>query len=82
MVQRPGREGQWPEIRNYDLLFAALDNPEIGQKVARGNFLRIMPKAEITLPPDHAYQESRYIWHRLPNPERQATPEPASEARP
>ncbi len=70
------------EIRKYDVLFSALKSPETVQKVASGNFLRIMPKTGIVLEPSYAYPERSYIWHRLPNPDRATPSEPLSEARP
>ena len=70
------------EIRKYDVLFSALESPKTVQKVASGNFLRIMPKAGIALEPSYAYPENSYIWHRLPNPDRPSPSEPLSEAHP
>ncbi|MHC5004181.1 MAG: amidohydrolase family protein [Planctomycetota bacterium] len=59
-----------PEIRKYDRLLDALDDPAIARKVASENMLRIMPETGLTLPADYTYPERRYIWNRLPNPQR------------
>ncbi|HUG71614.1 MAG TPA: hypothetical protein VMM76_27975 [Pirellulaceae bacterium] len=51
-------------IRAYDKLFAALKDEELVEKVASGNFVRIMPEKGVTLPADYKYPEYKYVPRR------------------
>jgi hypothetical protein len=66
-----------PEIRKYDSLLAAIEDPVTRRKLASENMIRLMPKEGITLPADYVYPEDRYIWRELPSPPRD---EPAQQA--
>ena len=56
-----GRFGDYTEqIRIYDLLFEALATPELIEKLAHGNFLKIMREEGIVLDPAYRYPEDRY----------------------
>ena len=64
-----GRFGDYPDqIRIYDALFDALGNPALIQKLARGNFLRIMPDDAISLDRDYQYPEKKYNRQPLTPP--------------
>jgi len=54
------------EIRKYNRLLGALENPATVAKLASGNFLRVMPKEAITLPPEYCYSDKRYISRAPP----------------
>jgi hypothetical protein len=58
------------EIRKYNALLRALKRPTTVEKVARGNFLRIMRKEAITLPVDYCYPEGRYTVRPPPKRDR------------
>ena len=49
------------EIRNYDTLLTAIDDPVVAQKLAHDNFLAVMPTEGITLPKDYLYPADRYV---------------------
>ncbi|MHC4222800.1 MAG: amidohydrolase family protein, partial [Planctomycetota bacterium] len=55
------------EIRKYDALLGAIENPETVAKLAKGNFLRLTPKEGITLPPEYCYSDKRYITRAPPS---------------
>ena len=56
-----GRFGDYPEqIRIYGPLFDALGDPDLVEKVARQNFLRIMRSEGVTLDRGYHYPEERY----------------------
>ena len=56
-----GRFGDYTEqIRVYAPLFEALTDPELIEKLARGNFLKIMREEGIVLDPAYRYPEDRY----------------------
>ncbi len=64
-----GRLGDYPDqIRIYDLLFDALGDPELIEKLASGNFLRIMPDDAVSLDRDYQYPENRYNRQPLTRP--------------
>ena len=57
-----GRFGDYPDqIRIYDALFDAIGDREVVAALAQGNFLRIMRKEGVSLDPDFAYPETRFI---------------------
>ncbi len=57
-----GRFGDYPDqIRVYDALFDAIGDREVVAALAQGNFLRIMRKEGVSLDPDFAYPETRFI---------------------
>ena len=56
-----GRFGDYPDqIRIYEPLFDALGDLDLIEKLASGNFLRIMRNHGIVLDPTYKYPESRY----------------------
>ena len=64
-----GRLGDYPDqIRIYDLLFDALGDSELIEKLASGNFLRIMPDDAVSLDRDYQYPENRYNRQPLTRP--------------
>ncbi|MCH7869612.1 MAG: hypothetical protein IH881_18105 [Myxococcales bacterium] len=64
-----GRFGDYPEqIRIYDALFDALDDPKLVKALATGNLRRIMPRQGIVLDPDYQYPERKYSERALPLP--------------
>jgi hypothetical protein len=64
-----GRFGDYPDqIRIYDALFDALADPGLIQKLARGNFLRIMPDGAVSLNMDYQYPENKYNRQPLTPP--------------
>ena len=61
-----GRLGDYPDqIRIYDLLFDALADRDLIEKLASGNFLRIMRNHGVALDPIYQYPESRYSQQPL-----------------
>ncbi len=61
-----GRFGDYPDqIRIYEPLFDALGDPNLIEKVASRNFLRIMRTQGIALDPSYHYPESRYSQQPL-----------------
>jgi hypothetical protein len=55
------------EIRKYNSLLKVL-SPKTRELVANGNFIRIMPKMGLTLPPDYSYPEKRFTGRVMPSP--------------
>ena len=56
-----GRFGDYPDqIRIYDALFDALNDPELVEKLASRNFLRIMRRDGVVLDANYRYPEDRY----------------------
>jgi hypothetical protein len=63
-----GRFGDYPgQIRIYDPLFGTLGEPELVEKLASQNFLRIMRHDGVELDASYHYPEDRYR-HRLLTP--------------
>jgi hypothetical protein len=48
-------------IRAYDRLLGALGDEAVARKVASENFIRLMPKVGVTLPPGYLYPENKYL---------------------
>ena len=48
-------------IRAYDKLFSLLNDEEVVAKVARENFIRLVPEEGITLDPAYIYPETNYL---------------------
>ena len=64
-----GRFGHYPDqIRIYDLLFDALGDRELVEKLASGNLLRIMPDDAVSLDVDYQYPETKYSHQPLTPP--------------
>ena len=64
-----GRFGDYPDqIRIYDPLFDALGDPDLIEKLASENFLRIMPDDAISLDRDYQYPEKKYNRQPLTPP--------------
>lgn len=56
-----GRFGDYPDqIRIYDVLFDALGDLDLIEKLASQNFLRIMPDNGVSLDMDYHYPEKKY----------------------
>ncbi len=56
-----GRFGDYPDqIRIYDVLFDALGDLDLIEKLASRNFLRIMPDNGVSLDMDYRYPEKKY----------------------
>ena len=55
------------QIRKYNALLKHL-RPKTREKVASGNFVRIMPKKGLTLPHEYVYPEKRYTHYDGPLP--------------
>lgn len=71
MAKRPGNfligtdltgsyRGYVSAIRSFDRLFAAMSDEALVRKVARENFLRILPSEGARLPLDYRYPEDRF----------------------
>jgi len=64
-----GRFGDYEaQIRIYDELFDAIEDPEVIENLANRNYLRIMRKEPVTLDADYLYPESRYTKRYLATP--------------
>ena len=64
-----GRFGDYPDqIRIYDKLFDALGDRVLIEKLASGNFLRIMPDGAVSLNMDYQYPEKKYSRQPLTPP--------------
>ena len=60
-----GRFGDYPDqIRIYEALFDALEDSDLVERLARRNFLRIMPNDGVSLDINYQYPENKY--HRQP----------------
>jgi hypothetical protein len=53
-------DGYSEQIRIFDALFDALGDADVVERVASGNFLRIMRKGGVVLDPTYLYPEERY----------------------
>ena len=64
-----GRFGDYPDqIRIYDPLFDALGDLGLIDKLASGNFLRVMRHSGVALDPSYRYPESKYTQQLLTLP--------------
>ena len=64
-----GRFADYPDqIRIYDALFDTLRDPRLIQKLARGNFLRIILDDAVSLDRHYQYREKKYNRQPLTPP--------------